>query len=228
MSFVFAGLVTLVSVFMLIFWFVETFIQKKENHQEMGERFKNLKKSLRLPGIPTLFLCFFIFSIGWSFYWDFIPVTWVEGYKQNASNVGNFYAYGSLFYVLSCAFFIRPILKKFQTEKILLVSWVFLGIVILPLLYSWLGMFWILLPFQQFAIALLLPAGATQISNSVDKYQQGAVLGAFQSVQSIAFASTPFLGGTAVGMNYNMPIIIGGIAMLLAGFVFFVGYRKTH
>jgi MFS family permease len=64
------------------------------------------------------------------------------------------------------------------------------------------------------------------VSNWVKEDQQGEMMGILQSVQAGAFAMSPLLSGALVGWNYDMPIIVGGIAMFLAALVLGLGITK--
>lgn len=131
--FALAGLVTFINLILLSFFLKESFQNKMRQHLHMRQEFKLLREAMRVSGIPILFCCFFIYSIGWSFYWEFIPVTWIEGYHLSTEEIGLLYAYGSLFYVVSSGLLIRPIIKRVAPLLILFAAWIFLGGTLIPL-----------------------------------------------------------------------------------------------
>jgi len=143
--------------------------------------------------------------------------------------IGNFYAYGSFIYVLSSGLLIQPILKKFNGISILFWALFLLSCVLLLLLPQVrIETYWISIAAQQFLIALIFPVGTALVSNFVGKGRQGKILGTFQSLQSLAFAITPFFGGVLLDLNYNIPIILGGGAMFLACLVLFPLLRNDR
>lgn len=223
--FMFAAILTAINFFLITFLFSETH-HKKQVQTSLGSQLNLLTSSAVFRKFRLLFSAFFIFCFGWSFYWEFIPVTWIKDYGLNVSQIGDFYAYGSVFYVLSSGLLIRPFLKKFTGIPLLSIALAALGFFLLPLLHAKMGLYWIFIPVQQFLIALIFPIGTALVSNQTSASEQGKALGAFQALQSFAFASTPFLGGALLDLSYNVPLILSGSAMFLSCLVLLIGYRK--
>ncbi len=225
--FLFAGIVTLLNLLLLIYFFKETHHIRTAGRLSVMVGLRNLKNAFKLPGIRVIFACVFIFCFGFSFYWEFIPVTWINLYHMNAGQIGNFYAYAAGFYALSSGLLIRPIVNRVRPAAVLFYALIVLGVYIfLLLLHFPEGYFWGYLPFQHFLIALLFPTASAMVSNWVKEGAQGEMMGILQSVQAAAFAFSPLLSGVVVGLNYDMPIIVGGIAMFLAALVLGIGISK--
>ncbi len=225
--FLFAGVITLFNLLLLLYFFKETHHLRREVSLSFAQGLRNLKKAFKLPGIRVLFLSVFIFCFGWSFYWEFIPVTWIEDYNMSVSEVGDLFAYSAAFYALGCGLLIRPIANRVRPPAILFFSLVLVGLYIFILLsHPEKNLLWGYIPLQQFLIALLFPTAAAMVSNYVKEDAQGEMMGILQSVESGAVALSPFLSGVFVGMNYDMPIIVGGSAMLLAALVLGIGIPK--
>ena len=181
----------------------------------------NVKKALGMKGVRILLLCAFIYSFGWSFFFEFIPVFLVGRYSFSPPEIGNFYAYAGLVYALSCGFFIRPVIRKFSAETVLFISLIIAGFLMLAFLWIEQPVYLLAyLPCLFFFIALVYPTMTEMISNWAEEEKQGEILGIMQSVQSIAFAVSPLLSGTIVGLYIVMPIILGGNSMILAGLIF--------
>ena len=225
--FLFSALINGLSFVLVIFFFQETLKQKKKGNITLLGGLLNMKNIFKIKGIRALFLSFFFFCIGWSFYWEFIPVTWIQGYGLTTRQVGNFYAYGAAFYAVSCGLLIRPIVDKFKPLPVLFYGLFVLGLMILVLLaHTNINWFWVYIPIQQYCLALIFPTGSAFISNSASADSQGEVMGLFQSLISFSFATSPLIAGTFVGLSYTMPILIGGLAMLVGSLALLVGYRK--
>ncbi len=225
--FLFSMLFSIINLSLLIFWFDETHHVRRNVQLSLTLGLKNLKKAFKIPTLRALFLCFFFFCVGWSFYWEFIPVTWIQEYHLTTSQVGNFFAYGAAFYALSSGLLIRPIVNRFQPLTVFLVALILLPFVIFPLLlHSNISVFWVYIPIQQFLIALVFPTGATIISNSVNEDSQGEMMGILQSVDSFAFGSSPLLAGAFVGLSTQAPVVVSGGCMVLACLILLSGYRK--
>lgn len=218
--FLFATICSLINLLFVVFWFAETNHLRRAVQLSFTLGLKNLKKAFQVSTLRTLFLCFFCFCVGWSFYWEFIPVTWIQEYQLTPSQVGRFYAYGASVYALSAGLLIRPFVSKFKPLPILFTALILLSLSIFPLLlHSNINIFWFYIPIQQFLIALVFPTGTTLISNSVKEDAQGEIMGILQSVDSFAFASSPLLAGAFVGLSPHIPIFTAGACMLLASLI---------
>lgn len=227
MPFLFAMAFALINLILVIFWFDETHHLRRTIQLSLLLGLKNLKQAFHIPILRALFLSFFFFCVGWSFYWEFVPVIWIEEYHLNPSQVGNFYAYGAAFYAVSSGLLIRPIVNRFRPFSVFFLALVLLALAIFPLLlHTNIDVFWIYIPIQQYLAALIFPTGAAIVSNSVKEDAQGEIMGILQSVDSFAFGSSPLLAGLFVGFNMRMPIIISGTCMLLASLVLVNNYRK--
>jgi DHA1 family tetracycline resistance protein-like MFS transporter len=225
--FLFAMALSMLNVMLLIYRYSETHHLRREIKLSVMMGLKNLKKAFHIPILRTLFVSFFIFCVGWSFYWEFIPVTWIEEYHLNTSQVGNFFAYGAAFYALSSGLLIRPIVGRFHPLPILFISLTLLGGTLFTLLLATSSsIYWGYIPFQQFLIALVFPTVTTITSNSVKEDSQGEILGILQSVDSFAFGTSPLLAGSFVGIHPQTPIIVSGVCFLLAALMLFGNYRK--
>ena len=154
-------------------------------------------------------------------------MTWINVYGMSTAQIGNFYAYAGAFYALSCGVLIRPIVNRVRPPAVLFYSLVVLGLYIFVLLaHPKEELLWGYLPFQHFLIALLFPTAAAMVSNYVKEDAQGEMMGILQSVQSGAFAFSPLLSGVIVGLNFDMPIIVGGCAMLISATILLRGVSK--
>lgn len=225
MPFIFGGIITLIGFFLIFFFFKETHVKRHYELHGFIPRFFHSFKVTDYRKFNVLFLAFLIFCLGWAFFWQFIPVTWINIYRLNVAQIGNFYAIGSAFYVISSGLLIQPILKRFSGLTILFVSLASLGFFIAILYGSGLWLYWICIPIQQFLVAMIFPVGTALVSNMAGKEQQGEALGVFQSLQSCAFSVTPFLGGPLLDLSYNTPLSVSFVSMFVASLILLIGYR---
>jgi DHA1 family tetracycline resistance protein-like MFS transporter len=184
--FLFAGFLTMIALFLFSFLFDDIRPKQAKSLTSFRSRLHLFVYQTSFAKFRILFPAFFIFCFGWSYYWEFIPVTWIKIYKLNVSYIGNFYAYGSAFYVLSSGLLIRPLVKKFKSGSILIGAWLALGLCFSFLLFQKIELYWALIPVQQFLVALIFPVGTAIVSNAVSEHRQGEALGIFQSLQSFA------------------------------------------
>jgi MFS transporter, DHA1 family, tetracycline resistance protein len=219
--FLIAGIAVLANLLLIIWGYQETYISGKPSEPlNWALGLQNIKKALNMKGLRFVFLSIFIACAGWSFYWEFIPVTWINENGFSTSEVGNLYAFGAAIYALSCGLLIRPIVKKYQAHHVLFYGLILNGIAI-TLLFMHTDPLWLLfyIALQQYAVALFFPTSTSMVSNWVDEHMQGEILGVLQSVQALALAATPLLGGVLLGIHVGMPIIVGGVSMFLSAAV---------
>lgn len=227
LPFALSGIVTLINLLLIMFFFQETYTPKAIGKLSLALGIHNIIKAFKLHGLQVVFSAVFLACVGWSFYWEFTPVTWISMYGFSTATIGNFYAYGAAAYAISCGLLIRPIVNKFSNQVVLCYSLVLCGFSIGILLFHtndlWL---WLYVPLQQFAIALFWPTAAAVVSNSVGEDVQGEILGVLQSVDSLAFSVSPLIAGPLLGISTSMPIFIGGSAMFMAAMVLGVFLKK--
>jgi MFS transporter, DHA1 family, tetracycline resistance protein len=217
-----AGLATFLNLFLIWMYFKETHPVRKSAKIRLGDGIRNLKKAFKIQSLRGLFLVAVFFCVGWSFFYEFLPVIWISDYGFDTVRVGIFFAYGSGVYALSSGILIRPIVDRFKPCRVLFYSLCALGILTMLLLFHpnavWI---WIYLPIVNFLVALIYPTYTTMISDEAGRDAQGEILGISGSLQSLAFAMSPLAAGLLVGANTHLPMFVGGLSMLLAAF--FVG-----
>lgn len=218
--FLIAGIMTLINLVLIAFCFAETYAVKENTDFDIMAGVKNIQKAFKIKTLRTVFLSVFIGCAGWSFYWEFTPVTWIGDYNFDTATIGTLYAYGAIIFAVSSGFLIRPIVNRFSTERVLFSGLIMCGLSIGVFLIHmdpfWL---WVYLPFQQYAMALFWPSAATLVSNSVGDEVQGEMIGVLHSVDALAFALSPLVAGPLLGLSTQTPIIIGASAMFLAAFI---------
>lgn len=227
LPFAVAGVMTMLNMIFIIFLLEETFVPKVSEKLSLMLGIHNIKKAFQTKGLRAVFLCVFLACVGWSFYWEFNPVTWITKYNFSTAQIGNMYAYGAAVYAISCGFLIRPIVGRFSNQHVLCWALVGCSLSIGMLLFhadeAWL---WVYTPLQQFSIALFWPTASAVVSNAVGEDMQGETLGVLHSIDSLAFAISPLIAGPLLGISTSMPIMIGGVAMILAAIVLGIALRS--
>ncbi len=218
--------VTLINSQLVRRFFQETHPKSAFSHISLALGFKHLKEAFARKHTQVIFLQFFLFCLGWSFFYEFVPVSWIADFGSSAKEIGNFYAYSAAFYVLSAGILIRPIINRFRAESILFYALVITSVLCLMMVFfnSW-ALMWVYLPFTQFFLALIWPNVTTLISNSADADSQGEILGLMHSVDSAAFGISPLLAGPLLGISIAMPPIVGGISLAMAALVLLLFLR---
>ncbi len=187
-----------------------------------------VKQGFSMEHLRGIFLALLVYTLGWSFFTEFIPLFLIDRYGFAPKEIGYYYGYTGLFYGLAAGFFIQPVLR-FMKARTLLHSAFFLsgGYVLLLLFIYNPKLLWFYLPLSQCFIAFVYPTTSALISNRVSDEVQGEVLGIYQAVIALALAVCPLCSGIFVGWYPILSVVIGGVVMLLAGFLFHFYDKKT-
>ncbi len=173
-----------------------------------------IKLAAQMPHLRFIFLALLIFSLGWSFFTEFISLFLIDRYAFNPTQIGMFYGYTGACYSVAAGVIIFPIIRKLGLQRTLFLSMLFSGVYLLfLLLVKTPFMLWFYLPLSQFFLAFAYPVVSAIISNRVSKDRQGEVMGIYQSVIALALTVTPFLSGSFIGDFPALSIILSGILM---------------
>jgi len=214
-----AGVVTFISFVLVYFFFKETHHKRKSAKISWNEGIRNLKKAFKIQELKLLFLLLFLFCFGWSFFYEFIPVSWISNFKLDSKQIGFFYAYGSAVYALSAGVLIRPIVNRFKQHNILFFSLLFMGLGIIAITFNHSSyLVWVYIPIVNFLAALMFPTLMSLVSGRASDDSQGEVLGIYLSIQAVSFAIAPLAGAILLGAGPFMSTLVGGLSILLGSF----------
>lgn len=221
--FLIAGIALIVNLALLLFAFKETHLTPKNATIRWDVGIQHLKKSFKIPHLRVIFLTILCLYFGWSFFYEFIPVTWIQLYHSTPDKIGLYYAFGAGVYALSAGLLIRPIVSKFKHISLLFYTLLILSLgLFLLLLQPPAGWIWVYLALINFLGALLFPTSTAMVSDFAKKEDQGEIMGVLTSIISASFALSPLFAGFILGSNAQMPIILGGSTFLLG--TLFLGY----
>lgn len=176
-----------------------------------------LRQAARMPELRFIFLGLLIFSFGWSFFTEFVPLFLIDRYQFDPALIGVYYGYSGAFYSLSAGLLIYPIIRRIGIQRTLVLSMLFSGLYLLLFLkIKSSTLMWFYLPLSQFFLAFAYPAIAALISNRVSEERQGEAMGIYQSLIALALTVTPFCSGSLVGSYPSLSVIVSGILMAVA------------
>ncbi len=203
---------------LLVTWKLkETLTVRRESKISFFSAVYQIKQAVMMKELRFLFLTLLIFSFGWSFLNEFIPIFLIDRYNMAPAAIGWYYGYTGFFYAISAGFLIYPFIRLFKMEQTLGLSMLLSGAYLFIFLFipqTW--QLWFYLPLSQFFLAFAYPLICALISNRVSVERQGEALGIYQAVIALAFAITPLLGGLAVGDHPHLAITISGALMIAA------------
>ena len=227
--FIVANALCLINLVLISFSFPETnAVARQVKNWNVLVGLKNMAKVLRWPKLRGLFLTAFLFSFGWSFFHEFVPVLLRHRFQFSLSDVGNYYAYGGAWYAFSASLAILPLIKYLAPERLLpnaLICCAFCMVLfnIIPnAQYIW----WLMPPFM-YLLATTFPTATALTSKAADRENQGEVLGVYQSVIALAMGLSPLLAGAAVGKYPELAGYGGAFVMALGAAIFILSKRQV-
>jgi MFS transporter, DHA1 family, tetracycline resistance protein len=212
-----ACFLTCINALLVFVWLPETLRIKKTNESSISFTRMFGKIFAVDSRLLTMLLATFLFCFGWSFYIDFIPVWWVSQFHMSASEVGRYYGYGAVWYVIGCGFLVSRMLRRWKATYVFSAAGVMMFVCIWALLaVNTPEVYWILLPLQNIGAAFLFPVAATIISGMASQGEQGRVMGLHGSAECLGIGVAPIISGPFLGIHLLMPVVIGGLTILLA------------
>ena len=233
-----AALCSLCNMLLVSAYFLETHERKEKVCLTESYSFFNFNKLFAYREFRSLFIALFLGGIGWSLYWEFMPVSRITQSSYTIQDLGALYTYEAIFYGLSCGLLIRWVVNRFGGERCFFFAMtslaLFVGVLCIDKNPA---MLWVYIPIQQFMLAIFNTTATTLVSNGAHHSIQGEVLGVQTSVQSFAFAIAPMLGGLMISVMIELPLIVGATCLLIGAAVvacaipkkiFSRGIRMTH
>jgi len=228
LPFIFSAVIIFINFLLLLKFFVETHPVNKTVKFDILHGLKVVKKGFMMKDLRGVFLCSFIYVFGFSFFMEFIPVYLIERFQFTPSKIGTFYGIASGVYALSSGLLIRPIVNLFSAKSVFFYALLASGglFFLATLIKTTIGLY-LYVALVEFHIAMLFPTISTIISNKASEEVQGEILGILQAVIALGFGMSPLFSGTFVGSYPILPMLIGGVCMLLAAVIFAnIHFRK--
>ncbi|MCP5469878.1 MAG: MFS transporter [Chlamydiales bacterium] len=189
-----------------------------------------MRRAFEMKSIRFVFLAHLLFSVGWSFFIEFIALFLRKQFDFDASDTGIFYGYGAVFYALSAGFLVFPMMRWIGASRTLFLGHFMSGLGIIAMLFIHSRfVLWLYVPIAQMFLSFIYPATSTVISNATSEKAQGEALGISHAVNALALGVSPFFVGTFVGPHPSAAVLVGGGMMLIASLVFgLFHYRRSQ
>lgn len=223
------GCLCVINLIMIQIFYPDSSVKKSDVTYNVWDGLYNLKRAFQWKGLRTLFAATAAFSFGWAFYSEFIPVTLMNEFDFNTTQIGQYFAYNGIWYALSAGILTAPLLRRFGPEQLAIKTlFITSAYMLIFLLFDSALYLWFYIPVLMFLLAIVFPTMAALVSNATDSDKQGQVLGVYQSVSAFAFGISPFFGGSIIAAYPDLTIWGGSLAMLLSGIIFLWGKRHAH
>jgi DHA1 family tetracycline resistance protein-like MFS transporter len=209
--------------FLYVLWkFNETAKIDESKPFAFFECFKNIGKALLTKRIKRMYLVFFLFLIAWTVLLQFTPLLMVQRFGFTSSNIGDLALYMGLCWAFGSGYLNKLLLRYFKPlqtlEASLILITLFTGLIALPFgFYGSVGV----IGFAVMVSSIAWPLCTGVISSRAPPAIQGKILGISQSVQSLAMAIAPVIGGLAYKASLQTTFLVGAGASLLASVLYF-------
>ena len=219
---VIAAVLAFINLFFIIFAFRETLEEKKWVKFDFLEGVHNIQQALKTKNIKTIYIIYFLFVFGWTILFQFAPVLVIKKFHFTNSQIGDLAAFMGICWAIGSWPINKLLIKRFPPIKILevslLVFTLFCGVVGFP---KDLTNVILLLGLCVTIGGLAWPLCTTIISDRAPQRMQGKVLGMSQSMQSLAMAVSPIIGGLSDQIHIYLTFLIAAFASLIAALIYF-------
>jgi MFS transporter, DHA1 family, tetracycline resistance protein len=225
----FAAALSALSLVLVLTIFTETLTHKVSRKIDPFTGIRNIRKAMKFPSLRVIFIVVFLLGFGFTFFTQFFQVFLVKKFAFTQSNIGNLFAFVGVWIAITQGLLIGPISKLFKPETVLSAS-IFLlaGAIIIQLWPSDPIMLFYLAPLIAITHGLALPTYTGIISNLAGEESQGEVLGISQSLQAVAWAIPPLIGGALINVDIGLPLVLASIITAIAGGVFVLFFNNQQ
>jgi DHA1 family tetracycline resistance protein-like MFS transporter len=185
----------------------------------------NIQKALKNPQFNILFLIVLTTGFGFNFFREFIQLYLLGKFDFQSNDLGKYFSFIGITAAITQGGIVRILSKRFAPEKVITVALPMLSTCLLLLIFP--DKVWQLFAitfFLSMSQALIFPNVTALISNKAGQENQGEILGINQSVNSVAQAIPPIIGGFVVSIQLSVPLIIAS-ALTITGWCIFLYYR---
>ena len=226
--FYFAATLAFINMLSVLFVLKETNKHMHPHKLTWNKSISNIVEALKIKELKAIFLTSFFFNAGFTFFTTFFSVYLIKKFGFDQGNIGDFFAYIGIWSVITQGLITRYVSKRFSEEKVLRLSLVGTGIIVLAYFlpqHAW--QIYLIPPFFGLASGLTMANLGSLLSKSTDPKNQGKVFGINSSVQALAQLIPAIISGfIAAILTPESPIIIASIFMLFAALTFVRLYKK--
>ena len=227
--FLFAALLSCLSLALLTFSFKETLKQATHQrvHPFMG--FEHIAKSFKMPALRTIFLVVFLHALGFAFYTQFMPVFLVQKFAMSPTQIGLLFGFVGIWIALSQGLFTRITARYLNPVQTLRKSLFLLSAIlfIVPFVPST-ALLYLSQPFVAIFEGLTFPNSTAVVSQTAKPTEQGEAMGVTQSLRALGQAIPSLVAGFLVSINENLAILTGAVIILLAWAAFMISFRQAN
>jgi DHA1 family tetracycline resistance protein-like MFS transporter len=194
-------------------------LREPESHAVAGHRprFSALFEELRRPGIGGLLMVSFLSILAFSALENTFAFLAADQFRIDAHDVSYVFVYIGVLAVLVQGGLIRPLVRRFGEQKLLVAGLALqaVSIALLPFAGSITGMLVVLAP-MSLGNGLTQPALAALLSKLAKREDQGGTMGLGESASAFGRIIGPITGTASYALYRGFPYLAGGLLMAVA------------
>src|SRR4029077_4416780 len=225
----FAAILATANTAQVLFQFDETNKHIRHLAVDFTRGVGNIARAYAMPQLRPIFLTSFFFNAGFGFFISFFGVFLIHRFGFNESRIGNLFALVGLCAIFTQLVTTRRVAAKFSEPQVLKVTLLGVSVVMLAYLLSP-SPLWLMavVPLSSTFNGLSLANMGGLLSRSVPPQVQGEILGIGSSIQALANALPPLMGGFfAASLATEVPVLAASLTMFAAWLVFTILYRRV-
>ena len=205
--------------FVLAWLYLEESLKERSKARALFPNpFKDLARFRKIPGVNALFTINFVYVLGFSMMQITATLLWSEHFCLSKMHIGYVFAYIGVLAVVIQGGLIGYFNRWFGEQNLLVLGTIFVAIGLFGMPFvpqDYFAFELICMTFLSFGNALLTPTISSVLSGYAPGGMQGTILGANQSVGSLARVLGPAIGGAAYELHYSYPYLIAGSTALI-------------
>lgn len=217
--FISAGL-AFINLGLLLLVFKETFIPKTTASFGFKKCIDFAIAPFVVKKIRFLSLIFLLLQLGWSFYFQFVPIFLLRKYQFSSQDISIYMSMMGIGFALGSTWLLR-ILAKYVSDKtaaivtlVLATTCIFFTTIEVQGIFSW------LFPFLIGAtMATLYSLLVKFYSNTVSKDEQGFAMGVSEAMVAIAWGTTPLLSTYLEKQDLSLPLQVSTVILVATIFL---------
>lgn len=211
---------TLLLIFFTLYLTLKSYNNSNHTHQDQQIiNLSNLKlatKEAFAPGkVRRLFIIFFLYELGWSFYYQDISLYLIQKYDYSVTLSSQFLAYTGIWMALGLTFLYKKLTRRLSLDSLLNWSLIACTLSFISCAFAQQSFLqWIFVVPGAIGVGMAYPTIMALISNSVEKNKQGSVLGFAAAAFSAPWGVSALLSGPLSNISLFLPILIAALCLL--------------
>jgi DHA1 family tetracycline resistance protein-like MFS transporter len=213
----------------VLFQFDETNKHMRQFDVDFTRGVGNIARAYAMPQLRPIFLTSFFFNAGFGFFISFFGVFLIHKFGFNEARIGNFFAWVGVCAIFTQLVTTRRVAARFSEAQVLRVTLLGVSCAMMAYLLSP-SPLWLLAiaPLSSTFNGLSLANMGGLLSRSVPPQVQGEILGIGSSIQALANALPPLLGGfVAASLAPEAPVLAAALTMFVAWLIFVSMFRPA-